>query len=277
MRLKHFYLFTLCSVLALLSSCKDDDPSPLRFYDTEYEVPMGGKRYLGIESGNGDYSLEIKDARIASAGTETGWSGVPAGRQIYVTGTLPGKTYLTVTDNVSMETCTLPIKVVDNYEDFRIIRGYRSTSSSDESSTLLPGISDIFLINNSARDVYFFKQGEQTAFSSGLELITHGMYKLEKEEGNNEKAILTLTFAENKTTNASDHKFIVYGTSYLFHRLDKNLNLNWNTLPVEETRTSPALPPAYTLEEIAEGVEPGKGKQLSFSLSISEIPTGILP
>ncbi len=36
-----------------------------------------------LESGNGDYSLAVKDTRIASAGTETGWSGVPAGRMIY--------------------------------------------------------------------------------------------------------------------------------------------------------------------------------------------------
>lgn len=67
----------LCCILTLLSGCKDDDDNPLRFYNSEYEVPMGGRRYLGLESGNGDYSLAVKDTRIASAGTETGWSGVP--------------------------------------------------------------------------------------------------------------------------------------------------------------------------------------------------------
>ncbi|MCS2641186.1 hypothetical protein [Bacteroides ovatus] len=58
---------------------------------------------------------------------------------------------------------------------------------------------------------------------------------------------------------------------------DKSLNLNWNTPPIGETRTSPAPPPSYTLEEIAEGTEIGKGRQLSFSLSQQEIPAGILP
>ena len=96
----------LCCILTLLSGCKDDDDNPLRFYNGEYEVPMGGRRYLGLESGNGDYSLAVKDTRIASAGTETGWSGVPAGRMIYVTGILTGTTYLTVTDNATQETCT---------------------------------------------------------------------------------------------------------------------------------------------------------------------------
>jgi len=54
------------------------------------------------------------------------------------------------------------------------------------------------------------------------------------------------------------------------------LNLNWNTPPIGETRTSPAPPPSYTLEEIAGG-EPGTGKQISFTLSEQEIPAGILP
>ena len=57
----------LCCILTLFSGCKEDEENPLRFYNSEYEVPMGGRRYLGLESGNGDYSLEVKDTRIASA------------------------------------------------------------------------------------------------------------------------------------------------------------------------------------------------------------------
>ena len=51
-------------------------------FDSKYTVPMGGSLYLGIESGNGDYSLK-SNPRIASAGI-SGWSGVPAGRMIYI-------------------------------------------------------------------------------------------------------------------------------------------------------------------------------------------------
>ena len=53
------YTPILFCILILWSACKDDADAPLRFYDSKYEVPMGGRRYLGIESGNGDYSLEI--------------------------------------------------------------------------------------------------------------------------------------------------------------------------------------------------------------------------
>ena len=52
------YTPILFCILILWSACKDDADAPLRFYDSKYEVPMGGRRYLGIESGNGDYSLE---------------------------------------------------------------------------------------------------------------------------------------------------------------------------------------------------------------------------
>ena len=109
----------LCCIITLFSGCKEDEENPLRFYNSEYEVPMGGRRYLGLESGNGDYSLEVKDTRIASAGTETGWTGVPAGRMISVTGILTGQTYLTLTHTATQETSTLPIKVEDKFQNIK--------------------------------------------------------------------------------------------------------------------------------------------------------------
>lgn len=267
------YLSTLFCILTLLNACKDDANAPLRFYDSAYEVPMGGIRYIGLESGNGDYSLEIGDTRIASAGTETGWSGVPAGRKIYVTGTLTGKTYLKVTDNATQETCTLPIKVVDNYEDIKLSH-YHSSSIPNFDPNLLSGIDHIFLINNRARDAYFFKQGEQTAFSSGLEFITKGSYTLEQETA--DRATLSLTFSVDATP-ATEHTFILWGNTYVLHRLDKNLNLNWGTPAIGETRTSPIPPPSYTLEEVTKEGETGTGRQISFSVGYMEIPFGILP
>ena len=200
------YTPILFCILILWSACKDDADAPLRFYDSKYEVPMGGKRYLGLESGNGDYSLEIGDSRIASAGIESGWSGVPAGRMIYISGILTGSTYLKVTDNATQETLTLPIKVVDYYEDLNLIHGSSSLRPNGDEN-LLPGVDDIFLVSNAARDAYFFKQGQRTAFSSGLELITKGTYALKQEDEN--KATLTLGCLTG------------YGTP--FHRMGKHV------------------------------------------------------
>lgn len=192
---------------------------------------------------------------------------------IYISGILTGSTYLKVTDNATQETLTLPIKVVDYYEDLNLIHGSSSLRPNGDEN-LLPGVDDIFLVSNAARDAYFFKQGQQTAFSSGLELITKGTYALKQGEDN--KATLTLTFSLDAAP-ATEHHFTVWGNAYLLHRLDKNLHLNWGTPPIGETRTSPAPPPAYTLEEITEGAEPGTGRQVGFILNYKEIPTGILP
>ena len=60
------YTPILFCILILWSACKDDADAPLRFYDSKYDGPMGGRRYLGIESGNGDYSLEIGTFKIIS-------------------------------------------------------------------------------------------------------------------------------------------------------------------------------------------------------------------
>ena len=271
MKPKHFYLSALCCILCLLSACKDDNDSPLLFYNDTYEVPMGGIRYLGLESGNGDYSLEVEDQRLVSAQVEQGWS-TPGGSAIYVRGILTGKTTLKVTDYATLESCLLQIKVVDNYETMRLSHGYESSLPEDGASDLLPGISDIFLINNRTRDAYFFKQGLQTAFSSGVELVAKGNYAL--EQGIDKQANMTLTFTEGTEQAGAlsgSHKFILHGNPYILHRLDKNLNLNWNTPPIGDTRTSPKPPPSYILEE------EGTGRQLSFSFSGLEMPEGILP
>lgn len=268
MKSKTLHLIILIFSAVYTISCHDDDPAPLRFYDNYYEVPMGGKRHLGIESGNGNYSVEIADTRIATAGVEYGWTGVPNGCTIYVEGSLTGNTVLKVTDYATMESCNIDIKVVDNYEKLTLI-------PNKESQDLFTGISDFFLVNNPNREVYFFKKGKSIT-EQELELVTKGTYRLEKEEGNNEKAILTLTYAEAEGAPATDHAFILWGTEYIFHRLNKNLNLNWNTKPIASNRTSPQTIRPYLLEKIEEGVAPGSGKKMGFTFNGGEMPFGIL-
>ena len=40
------YTPILFCILILWSACKDDADAPLRFYDSKYEVPMGGRLSL---------------------------------------------------------------------------------------------------------------------------------------------------------------------------------------------------------------------------------------
>ena len=137
MKPKHFCSAALCCILILLSACnKDDNDNPLRFYNDTYEVPMGGIRYLGLESGNGDYSLEVEDQRLISAQVEHGWS-TPGGSAIYVRGILTGKTTLKVTDAATLESCLLKIKVVDNYEAMQLFRRRGSSLLEDDDLKVL--------------------------------------------------------------------------------------------------------------------------------------------
>ena len=97
---------------------------------------MGGRRYLGIESGNGDYSLEIGNPPSQVPESKAAGAEVPAGRMIYISGILTGSTYLKVTDNATQETLTLPIKVVDYYEDLNLIHGSSSLRPNGDENLL---------------------------------------------------------------------------------------------------------------------------------------------
>lgn len=267
--------FLLCS-LAFLGSCKEDDPYPLRFYQDSYEVPMNGIRYVGLESGNGDYSVEIGNPQVAIAGVQKGWSAT-GGSLIYVQGVLTGNTQLKVTDNVTLESKVLNIKVVDSYECLRI-GTVKDPEAPQGQERLLEGIDYIFLVNNTAeRKAYFFKQGVQTMLSSGLDLVGEGKYTLEREDNPEDENALLKLYYSNDAAQAMEQSFTLYGNAYILHRLNKNLNLGWNTKPVDETRTSVTFPSSYPglLEEVT--ADGGKGRKVSFSFEHLEMPEGILP
>lgn len=273
MKPKQLILSFLLCTLVFLGACKEDDPYPLRFYHDSYEVPMNGIRYVGLESGNGDYSVEIENPQVAVAGVQKGWSAT-GGSLIYVQGILTGKTQLKVTDNVTQESKVLNIKVVDSYECLRI-GTVKDPDTPQGQERLFKGIDYIFFVNNTAeRKAYFFKQGVQTLLSSGLELVGEGKYTLErKNDPEDENALLKLYYPDD----ATEHSFTLYGSAYILHRLNKNLNLGWNTKPVDETRTSVTPPSSYpgVLEEVT--ADGGKGRKVSFSFEHIEMPEGILP
>lgn len=267
----------LLLVLPVLSavSCKDDADAPLRFYESYYEVPMGGIRYLGLESGNGDYSVEVADQRFASAGTDKGWTGVPGGTTIYVRGILTGTTALQVTDYATGESQTLTIKVTDNYQCLRLHH-----KEDNKEIAALEGIDCLFLIDNAnSREAYLFKQGPQTALTQGLELKAKGTYTSEKE--GQDTYLLTLTFQATDSEKASAGtppttcRLLLPAIPYVHHRLDKNLHLGWNTpaLSPAETKTSPEPPTQYTLT-----LWDDTQQTTAFSFSNElEMPFGLLP
>lgn len=90
-------LWLLLLITLFMGACRNDDPEPLSFYDTYYEVPVHGTRYIGPQTGSGDYFLLLENPYLFSASEEDGWSA-PEG-MILLRGLLTGESILTITDN----------------------------------------------------------------------------------------------------------------------------------------------------------------------------------
>ena len=239
----------LWAIVALFSACKEEKAG-LRFYEDSYEVATGRIRYLGIESGNGDYTLEVANPSIAAAGVEHGWTAQPEGNAIYVKGMLTGSTSLTVTDNATGESRVLAIKVTDYYETLR------------QDSTGLY----FFLINNEAHDLYVFTRGKASLADNGLRLASTGRYDITRK---GDDYYLSFRYAgEDEETEVYGKYLVTDIHPYLLHRLDVKLDLQLNT-------------PAYTGEYIENAAiavtDTATGKEGAFALEELEMPKGILP
>lgn len=243
------------------TACQEESPA-LLFYSNAYEVPMGGTRYLGIESGSGDYTLQMANPNLARAEAESGWE-CPGGTMIYVYGMLSGSTTLTVTDNQSGEQRTLSIKVIDHYE---VLRLSQNSYGSNENYAPLPLETEfLYLFDNAAADAYYFKNGAATRVTAtDLTLQGKGNYAFSQE---GEAYCLTLNYTENGTP--VSRRFRIETDAYNLHRLDKNLHLGWNT---------PAA--TYDYEEYPHLLilkEEGTDKELEATLITFEMPEGIVP
>lgn len=269
-------LLLLTFIILFIGACKDDDPVPLSFYDTYYEVPVHGSRYIGPQTGSGEYSLQVENPYLFSASEEDGWSN-PAGMFV-VRGILTGESILTVTDNRTGETDSLAIKVTDNYEVLRVSTLYWDEPTSKimkNEHPVFSKISFVYLINNPARDVYFAdRSGENSLTGNGIRIQGKGSYSFTMENGN---PYLTLTYPADENGQLTDavsavstpHKFeITQCSEFLRHRLDENLNLGWETI-------AKAYPDSLRGEAITlKGVN--STYQLDGSFEQIEIPTGVL-
>lgn len=236
MRKSYLFGILLLSLVAIIAGgCKDESPDSLDFYEMAYEVPLHGTRYIGIKSGSGDYSIQVENPGLFSASKEDGWSN-PAG-MLSVRGLLTGESTLIVTDNQTRERANLKVKVVNNYEVFRVSQFCWSDSTMMENKhPILSKMPFVFLINNRMRDVYFAdRSGENPAIGNDIRILGNGTYSFTMENG---KPYLTLTYKEDENGQLTDavsavstpHKFeITQSSEFLLHRLNKNLNLGWET------------------------------------------------
>ena len=269
-------LLMLLLLAVFAGACSDDKAEPLSFYNSAYEVPIHGTRYIGVKSGNGNYSVQIENPGLFSASKEEGWSN-PAGT-LLVRGLLTGESKLIVTDNQTGEAVGLAIRVIENYETLRVSTFYWDDSTSAIKENKHPVFSKIpfvFLINNRARDVYFAdRSGENSAIGNDIRIQGKGSYSFTMENG---KPYLTLTYPADENGQLTDavsavstpYKFeITQSSEFMRHRLDENLNLGWGTI-------AKAYPDSLRGEAITmKGVN--STYQLDGSFEQIEIPTGVL-
>lgn len=162
-------------------SCGDDNEKkketyPLSFEKEYYEVPLLGKQWISIRGGNRDYSITVEKTDILEASVDL---SSPTGMgNLVIQPKQKGETTVTVKDNIVNETVKLKIKVTDGYLAYAI----------DESNhpALSKGVI-IYLINNEAKDCYFFRYIDSKNELSNTP-ITKGTYdffiKLESGSGN---------------------------------------------------------------------------------------------
>lgn len=263
-------VFLLALSAVGFAACGDKDEhhkiQPLSVYKDSYEIPVRNYGYVSIMSGNRDYNLRVENPQMLDADVDFGWSGDQPMITLYAKE--KGETVLSVTDNVTLQTCDIRVKVTDNYIVYH---------TSPNNHPVLSRAGTVFLINNPARDAYFFRSEivhANHAIDSRLVLEAKGSYTLVKENG---KPCLTLIYATgadgyfaDEAEKLTPHKF--YVTKYdpvVPGILNDGLNLGWEVAS-QDTRTSMPPPPGMTIEEV------GTDYKVEGSLERINIPEGIL-
>lgn len=140
-----------------ISACNDDNNenepmSPFSLEKTYYEVRLWrGITEIPITNGSGDISLSVADETIVEANKVQNEGG---STYVALQGKQKGTTTLTLTDNVTGDKETVEVKVTDCYIAYGIAESNHPTLTSN----LM-----LYLVNNKARDCYFFYNGQYAA------------------------------------------------------------------------------------------------------------------
>lgn len=204
MKTKHL-LGALLSFLytIFLFSCGNDDEKeiyPLSFKKEYYERPLLGAADIMIRGGNRDYTVTVEKTEILSIDVDLSSSIGMGSLKIYPK--KKGETKVSVKDNITNETVDLKIKITD---------GYLAYSIKESNHPALSNGTAIYLINNEAKDCYFFRYIYAQHKLSPTP-IAKGTYdfsvKLENGSGNSSPTYaipyLTLNYASDEQGNFTD-------------------------------------------------------------------------
>jgi len=204
MKTKHLLgalLSFLCTIF--LFSCGNDDEKeiyPLSFEKEYYEQPLLGAANIMIRGGNRDYTVTVERTEILSISVDLSSSTGMGSLLVYPK--KKGETKVSVKDNITNETVDLKIKITDAYLAYSIKESNHPTLSNGTA---------VYLINNEAKDCYFFHYNySQNELSQNP--IAKGTYdfsvKLENGFGNSSPTYaipyLTLNYASDEQGNFTD-------------------------------------------------------------------------
>ena len=204
MKTKHLLgalLSFLCTIF--LFSCGNDDEKeiyPLSFEKEYYERPLLGAANIMIRGGNRDYTVTVERTEILSISVDLSSSTGMGSLLVYPK--KKGETKVSVKDNITNETVDLKIKITDAYLTYSI---------KESNHPALSNGTAVYLINNEAKDCYFFHYNySQHELSQNP--IAKGTYdfsvKLENGFGNSSPTYaipyLTLNYASDEQGNFTD-------------------------------------------------------------------------
>ena len=173
---------------------------PLSFEKEYYERPLLGATNIMIRGGNRDYTVTVERTEILSISVDLSSSTGMGSLLVYPK--KKGETKVSVKDNITNETVDLKIKITDAYLAYSI---------KESNHPALSNGTAVYLINNEAKDCYFFHYNYSQHELSPTP-IAKGTYdfsvKLENGSGNSSPTYpipyLTLNYASDEQGNFTD-------------------------------------------------------------------------
>ncbi|WP_307185460.1 hypothetical protein [Sphingobacterium zeae] len=255
--------------LLLLFGCKKDEKQRFNFIltPTEVETRSNYVGYISITSGNGSYTIKVKDEEILDANFTT-TTNAPFGA-ISLNGKKKGETVVSITDNIVQSTREVKVKITDFYLPLVISKSSHPTFKDQMR---------IFLVNNEKKDAYFFfEEGDK------YNLKQKGTYKFISEmKGGTKTPFLLLSYSSDENGKFTDtgnipteHKFDLTGSNSRFYdAVHSSLGVNWELPSFPTTKSSPTTLIFTTMKEI--DTDFSLEAYLGFSSSLDFIPNGYL-
>lgn len=205
MKTKQFVGMLLSFLCAIsITSCVNENGKdkiyPLSFEKEYYECPLLAESYIGIRGGNRDYSITVENPEVLNIDVDLSY--LQGMGNLKVNPKKKGETIVSVKDNITNETIDLKIKIIDSYLAYSI---------KESNHPALTNGTIVYLINNEAKDCYFFRYIDYKNELSHTP-ISKGSYefsiKLESGSGNSTPLYaipyLTLNYASNEQGEFTD-------------------------------------------------------------------------